>query len=73
MSGAVVASATGMAVVGFGLWAGAKVYEHWDTVTKTASKVWEGTKNVVKSVADGVKNAAKSVVDKIGGWFSQLK
>ncbi|TFJ91285.1 hypothetical protein [Lentibacillus salicampi] len=78
MSGAVVASATGvgapvaagMAVVGFGMWAGSKVYKHWDTVTKTVSKAWEGTKNLAKNAADGVKNAAKSVADTIGRWFS---
>src|SRR5699024_4812189 len=71
MSGSVVMGASGVgapiaagtAVVGFGLYAGAKLYQNWDTVTKTAKKAWEGTKNAVKNTANKVK-------DFVGGLFS---
>ncbi|WP_053364886.1 hypothetical protein [Bacillus sp. FJAT-27245] len=80
MSGAVIASATGvgapiaagMAVAGGLLWAGAKLYQHRKAIAAFAKNPIKGIKDGAKAVMDGAGRVAKGIGNigkAIGGWF----
>lgn len=80
MSGAVIASATGvgapiaagMAVAGGLLWAGAKIYQHRHAISAFVKNPVKGIKDGAKAVMDGASKIAKGIGNigkAIGGWF----
>ncbi|WP_156424501.1 hypothetical protein [Bacillus sp. FJAT-27445] len=80
MSGAVIASATGvgapiaagMAVAGGLLWAGAKLYQHRHAISAFVKNPVKGIRDGAKAVMDGASRIAKGIGNigkTIGSWF----
>jgi hypothetical protein len=85
MAGAVVLSATGagapvaagVAAVGAVLWAGAKIWQHRETIGRLITNPGGAIKSVVNTVAgakdfvSGVANKVSGAIDTVKGWFGK--
>ena len=49
--------------------AGKAIVENWDTITDTAGKAWDATKDFAGDVADGVQNVIKDPLGAVGSLF----